>query len=95
MTNPSSPDLLGHLGKLLNGSIDHAQFWRWLSEADDAIEAHGSNAEVELARAVDLRFAEYTGGHISDRQLLSAIRGEVAASGLLPVAPAAAFAKAG
>jgi hypothetical protein len=82
MANPSSPDLLGHLGRLLNGSIGVAQFWDWLVEADDAIEAHGSDAEDELARAVDLRFGEYTSGHISANRLLYAIRREVAESGL-------------
>ncbi|MBA3416633.1 MAG: hypothetical protein H0U10_15550 [Chloroflexia bacterium] len=82
MARHSSPDLLAHLGRLLNGSVGVAQFWRWLVEADDAIEAHGSDAEVELARAVDLRFAEYTSGHISMERLLELIRQEVAESGL-------------
>lgn len=78
MVNPASPDLLGHLGSLLNGSMSVAQFWRWLAAANDAIEASGSDAEVELVRVLDLRIAEYSSGRICEERLLQAIRREVA-----------------
>lgn len=67
---------------LLNRSIDIAQFWDWFVDAEDAVEAHGSEAEVELARSVDLRFAEYSSGHIDEVRLLFALERELAESGL-------------
>lgn len=70
-------DFLGHLDRLASGSMPAAQFWRWLVLHADRIEESASDGVVELARGIDNRFAEWTGGFIDDGQLIEAIRGDL------------------
>jgi hypothetical protein len=79
MGAPRRPDLLGHLGNLLGGSISPAQYWRWYIEAQPDIEASANDADLDLAWSVEHRFAEYTGGHIDAATLVAAIRADVQA----------------
>jgi hypothetical protein len=78
MGAPRRPDLLGHLGSLLNGSMSPAQYWQWYVEAAPDLEASVGDDELDLAWTVEHRFAEYTGGHIDAAALLEAIRSDVA-----------------
>lgn len=70
-------DFLGHLDRLASGSMPAAQFWRWLVLHADRIEESASDGVVELARGIDNRFAEWTGGAITEEQLVEAIRGDL------------------
>ena len=73
----SSPDLLEHLAKLLDRATSVSQFWKWFGRAQAGIEMHGSDDEVDLASLVELRFAEYTGDHITAEELLQALAADL------------------
>lgn len=70
-------DFLGHLERLVSGSMPPDQFWIWLARHADLIDASAPAAVADLARGVDNRFAEWTGGFIDDGQLIAAIRGDL------------------
>ncbi len=79
LSDPRRPDLRSHPGSLLGGSISPARFREWYVEAQPEIEAAADDDELDLARAVEYRFAESTGGHIDATMLVAAIRDDVAA----------------
>lgn len=83
----SRPDLLSTLGSLLGCGISPARFREWYVEAKPDIEAVADDDELDLARSVEHRFAEYTGGHIDAAAPIAAIRADVTAhSAGLPAA---------
>jgi hypothetical protein len=69
----SVPDLSGHLQGLLDRAIAPDRFWSWFVRAEAAIERFGSDDDIELARLVQLRFFERTGGYIDDEELLEVL----------------------
>jgi hypothetical protein len=79
-----SRDFREHLSMLLNDKPDIVQFWAWLVDAEADIEEMASEAEVELARMLELRIHEFTSGHIDRDCLVSSLRHEIEASGVLP-----------
>ena len=69
----SAPDLRGQLAGLLNGTVNLIQFQRWIGLNGLAIELHGSDEDVELLNAVDIRLAEFTSDYIDADELLEAL----------------------
>jgi hypothetical protein len=57
--------------------IDLDQFQEWFARFETAIELRGSETDVDLLGRVMLLLAEYTGDHISQPELLNALRSEV------------------
>ena len=75
----SPSDLRRHLAGLVNGSMAVDQFHRWFVGASSAIEACGSDDDVDLANLVFSRFAEYTSGYIGEWELIDALCDDVGA----------------
>ncbi len=75
----SVPDLRLQIAGLLDGMIDLDQFQEWFARFQTAIELRGSEADLDLLGRVMLLLAEYTGNHISQPELLNALRSEVLA----------------
>ena len=73
----SVPDLRRQVAALLDGAIDLNQFQDWFMLSETAIEQRGTDEEVDLLGQVTLLLAEYSGDHISESQLLDALRSEV------------------
>lgn len=82
----AAPDLLGQLDNLRNHAITPSAFWRWFAVALPGIEHDAPDHLVDLAAQVELRFAEWTSGSITDATLLTALADDVAALNL-PGAP--------
>lgn len=78
-----APDLVGHIGNVVNHRIGVDQFWRWFVAAMPEIEDKGPDSLVDLAWRVEHRFAEYTSGYIDDGQLIAALRGDLDDAGTL------------
>jgi hypothetical protein len=58
----------------VSGILAFEQFWNWFSEfsIDAANQLQGD--DLDLLREIALSVAEYTGGHIQDRELKADIR---------------------
>lgn len=77
----SSADILRQLAALLDGTINLDQFQRWFASAATAIELHGDDTEVDLSNRVLNLLAQYTGDHISESDVMRALRNETAITG--------------
>jgi hypothetical protein len=77
----SVPDLRGHLGLLLDGSLSVPEFWTWFVRIESAMESCASDDMFDLYLAVEAVFAEFTSGHLGQRRLLERIALEVQAHG--------------
>lgn len=75
----SVPDLRLQIAGLLDGMIDLDQFQEWFARFQTDIELRGGEADLDLLGRVMLFLAEYTGDHISQSELLNALRSEVLA----------------
>ncbi len=69
----SAPDLLAHLHGLLDRALTPDQFWSCFVRSQAPIELYGSDDDFELSSLVELRFAEYTGDHITADELLQGL----------------------
>ena len=67
----SAPDLRGQLAALLSGTVNLVQFQRWIGLNSLAVELHGSDDDLELLNAIEVRLAGYTSDYIDAAELLS------------------------
>jgi hypothetical protein len=70
----SVPNLRGQLADHLSGTVSLLQFQRWVGLNSLPIELHGSDEDVALLNAVDVRLAEYTSDYIDAAELLDALQ---------------------
>jgi hypothetical protein len=70
----SVPDLRGQLAGLLGGTVNLAQFQRWIGLNSLAIELNGSDEDLELLNVIDVRLAEYTSDYLDASELLGALQ---------------------
>ncbi len=79
MEDRHDADLLAHLGKLLRDEVPLEDFRHWFSSALWEWEWADDDVTLDFAYLVENRLAEFSGGHLSERQLLRALREDVAA----------------
>lgn len=79
MEDRHEADLLTHLGKLLRGERSLAAFRQWFANALWDREWSDDDDTLDFAYLVENRLAEYSGEHVSEDQLLHALRDDVVA----------------
>lgn len=81
MVDSADLDLRGHLASLLSGTMPLASFRHWFANALWSLEEAADDDTLDFAYLVENRLAEYSGGHITDDELLSVLRRDFVALG--------------
>ena len=71
-------DLFSHLGSLLSGSVPLESFRQWFANALWDLEESADDDTVEFAYLLENRLAEYSGGYITEGELVAGLRADVA-----------------
>lgn len=72
-------DLEGQIGRLVKGSLDVERFRQWFANALWDIELAADGDMVRFAYLVENRLAEFTGGYISEQELVAALHEDLSA----------------
>ncbi len=69
-------DLRSHLGMLLSGALSLESFRHWFASALWDIEESTDDDTVEFAYLLENRLAEYSGGYVTDAELIAGLRAD-------------------